>query len=222
MFDYHVERGVSRKLEAQEKARRLRSEGRTLADIASILSVSKSSVSLWVRDMNIEVRRRTPVRRRPHAQHTAKLTKIEACDRMGLDRIGVLSDEAFLVAGVALYAGEGAKRDGNLLFANTDAQMVRFFCAWLRRFFSVEEDRLRLRVYLHDGLDIDSAEGFWSRVTDVPRSQFRAPYRAKADATIRSNKHEHGCAYISYSCSRTHREVMGLIRALLSSDSIPG
>jgi hypothetical protein len=214
--------GYRGKLEAQEKARLLRADGRTLADIATLLGVSKSSVSLWVRDMDIEVRRRMPVRRRPHPFQLAKLAEIDECNRLGRERLVCISDEAFLVAGAALYAGEGAKRDGNVLFANTDAQMVRFFCAWLRRFFSIDEDRLRVRVYLHEGLDIQAAEDFWSAVTGVPRSQFRAPYRAKADASIRSNKHEHGCVYVGYSCSRTHREVMGLVRALLTSGAIPG
>jgi transcriptional regulator with XRE-family HTH domain len=214
--------GYRGKLEAQEKARLLRAEGRTLADIAALLGVSKSSVSLWVRDMDIEVRRRAPTRRRPHPFHLAKLAEVDECNRVGRERLACISEEAFLVAGTALYAGEGAKRDGNVLFANTDAQMVRFFCAWFRRFFSVDEDRLRVRVYLHEGLDIEAAEDFWSAVTGVPRSQFRAPYRAKADASIRSNKHEHGCVYVGYSCSRTHREVMGLVRALLTSGAVPG
>jgi hypothetical protein len=61
---------------------------------------------------------------------------------------------------------------------------------------------------------------FWSTVTNVPLSQFPRPYRADADASRRLNKHEHGCVYVSYSCSRTHRAVMGLVQALLRS-SIP-
>ena len=77
---------------------------------------------------------------------------------------------------------------------------------------------LRVRVYLHEGLDLDAAEDFWSRVTDVPRSQFNRPYRAKPDPSIRRNKHEYGCAYVDYHCSRTHREIMGLVRALLACE----
>ena len=100
--------------------------------------------------------------------------------------------------------------------------MIRFFCAWLRQFFDIDEVRLRVRVYLHEGLDLDAAEKFWSEITAVPRSQFRAPYRAKADPTMRLTKHEHGCAYVGYYCSRTHREVMGLVGALLTSSAIPG
>ena len=36
--------------------------------------------------------------------------------------------------------------------------MIGFFCAWLREFFEVDETRLRVRVYLHDGLDLDAAQ----------------------------------------------------------------
>ena len=42
--------GYRGNVEEQEKARALRAQNRTLADIAQILGVSKSSVSLWVRD----------------------------------------------------------------------------------------------------------------------------------------------------------------------------
>ena len=112
----------------QEQARVLRADGRTLLDIATELGVSKSSVSVWVREVPFEARsRRASPTRRPHPQHLAKVAEIAECDRVGLERIGVLSESAFLAAGAALYAGEGAK--GALLFANTSPEMVAFFCA---------------------------------------------------------------------------------------------
>ncbi len=192
-----------------------------MLDIAMELGVSKSSVSVWVRDVEIEpLKRRPSTNRRPHAQHTAKLAEIAECDRLGRERLSTLSGDAFLAAGAALYAGEGAK--GAVLFANTNPDMVAFFCAWLRRFFTVDESRLRVRVYLHEGLDLERAEQYWSEITRVPREQFRAPYRAKADRTMRRTKHENGCVYVGYSCSRTHREIMGIVRALLTSGAIPG
>jgi len=194
-----------------------------MQDIADALGVSKSSVSLWVRDVPHERQQRRPSRNRvPHAQYLAKVAEIEECNQRGVDCIGVLSDKAFLAAGVALYAGEGSKRDGKVTFANTNVDMMSFFCAWLRRYFRVDESRLRARVYLHEGLDINAAETFWSDVTGIPRSQFTKPYRATPDPSIRTTKHEYGCAYVDYHSSRTHREIMGLVRALLSSKAIPG
>ena len=215
--------GYRGKQQEQERARELRAGGMTLLDIATQLDVSKSSVSTWVRDVPFtpSPRRRGP-KRNTHPASVVKQRQIADLDAEGLERIGTLSDEAFLVAGLALYAGEGSKGDGKVLFANTDPQMVAFFCAWLRRFFVIDETRLRARVYLHAGLDIERAEEFWSTVSGVPRTQFRAPYRAVADPSLRRTKHVHGCAYVYYCCSDTHRRIMGLMRALLLSTAIPG
>ncbi len=215
--------GYRGKVEQQEQARLLRAQNRTLADIAAELDVSKSSVSLWVRDVPFTAsKRRYGPRRRPHPQQAAKILEIEKCAAEGRTRFEALSEDAFFAAGVALYAGEGSKTDGSVSFANCDPDMIRFFAAWLRRFFDVDEPRLRVQVYLHQGLDLDAAHHFWSSVTGVPLGQFRKGHRAVADPTIRHNKHENGCCYLRYHCSHTHRKVMGLVRALLSSDAIPG
>jgi len=215
--------GYRGKVEQQERAREMRARNMTLQDIATELGVSKSSVSLWVRDVAFTPsKRRTGPKRRLHPAREAKLMQVARLDLFGVRRIGTLDDDAFLVAGVALYAGEGAKTDGSVKFANTDSAMVRFFCAWLRRFFTIDEARLRVRVYLHDGLDLAAAEAHWSRVTGVPLTQFGKAYRAVADPSIRHAKHEFGCVYVSYTCATTHRRIMGLVRALLSSSAIPG
>jgi hypothetical protein len=100
--------------------------------------------------------------------------------------------------------------------------MIAFFCAWLRNFLEVDEGRLRVTLYLHQGLDLAAATAYWSRVTGVPESQFGKPYRAVPDPSIRHAKHVHGCVYIRYSCSATHRTIMGLVGALLDGGAIPG
>ena len=216
--------GYRGKVQEQDRARAMRADNMTLQDIATELGVAKSSVSRWVRDVPFtSSERRTGPHRRPHPAHEAKLAQIAALNAEGIVRIGTLADDAFLVAGVALYAGEGSKTDGCVRFANSDPAMIRFFCAWLRRFFTIDESRLRARVYLHHGLDLDAAQAHWSEVSGIPLDQFTKAYRAVPDPSIRRNKHEFGCCYVDYGCSRTHRQVMGLVRALLSSEAaIPG
>jgi hypothetical protein len=100
--------------------------------------------------------------------------------------------------------------------------MVRLFSAWLRRFFDVDETRIRGRLYLPQGLDLRAAEAFWSALANIPLDQFHKPYRAVPDPSIRRSKHEYGCFSVGYACARTHREVIGLVRALLSSKALPG
>jgi hypothetical protein len=216
--------GYRGKLAEREQARRLRATGLPMADIAARLGVSKSSVSLWVRDVAFDPR---PLvtrgrRREPNTLQRRKRAQIDRLLAEGRDRVGRLSEREFLVAGVALYAGEGSKRDGGIILANSDPRMVAFFCSWLRRFFQIDKSRLRVRVYLHQGLDLAAATAFWSEVTGVPESQFLKPYRAAADPSIRHAKHVHGCVGVRYSCSTTHRSIMGLVGALLSDAAIPG
>lgn len=92
--------------------------------------------------------------------------------------------------------------------------------AWLRRFFEIDETRLRLRLYLHQGLDLDAANTFWSELTGIPLTQFGAPYRAIPDPSIRKAKHPLGCPSVCSSCTRTHRSIMGMIDALLSCGAV--
>ena len=216
--------GYRGKLAERQQARQLRRNGLPLAEIAARLGVSKSSVSLWVRDVAFEplpgpVRGR---RRSPNALQRRRQAEVDRLLAEGRARIGRLSEREFLVAGVALYAGEGSKRDGSVIFANSDPQMVVFFCSWLRHFFPIDESRLRVHLYLHQGLDLTGATAFWCQLTGIPESQFSKPYRAVPDPSIRHAKHVHGCVGVRYSCTATHRSIMGLVGALLSDAALPG
>src|SRR5215213_9157791 len=184
--------GYRGKLPERQQARQLRRAGLPLAEIAARLGVSKSSVSLWVRDVEFDapVVRSTRGRRRdPNALQRRKQGEIERLVAEGRERIGRLSEREFLVAGVALYAGEGSKEDGRVRFVNSDPRMVVFFCTWLRHFYEVDESRLRLALYLHQGLDLDASTAYWSALTGIPGTQFTQPYRAVPDPSIRHAKH---------------------------------
>jgi predicted transcriptional regulator len=216
--------GYRGKLAERQQARQLRRTGLPLAEIAARLGVSRSSVSVWVRDVEFSapVRPARGRRREPNALQRRRQAEIDRLVAEGQERIGRLSEREFLVAGVALYAGEGSKTDGSVLFANSDPRMIAFFCAWLRRYFEIDEARLRVRLYLHEGLDLAAAVAFWSGVTGIPASQFQKPYRVIPDPTIRRTKHVHGCVGVRYSCSATHRGIIGLVGALLDGAVIPG
>ena len=162
--------GYGGKLVEQQRARELRADAWTLQDIATELGVSKSSVSLWVRDVEFtpRPRNRGHPSMTPHPWHLRKLAEIERCRREGVERIGQLSEREFLVLGLALYAGEGGKTQGEVRFANSDPSMILVFITWLRRFFEVDELRLRMRLYLHEDLDLEAAVEFWSALTVIP------------------------------------------------------
>lgn len=217
--------GYRGKLEERERARELRAQAWTLQEIATELGVAKSSVSLWVRDVEFDPasRRSAATGRRPrgsdHPLRRRKLAQIERLRVAGIERVGSLSEREFLMAGLGLYAGDGSKGDGQVKLSNSSDLVVGFFCRWLRRFFDIDESRLRVTLYLHQGLDLAAAVTHWSQVTGVPAVQFGKPYRAVPDASIRHNKHVHGCAHVGYGCTRTQREILGLMVALLDAET---
>lgn len=101
--------GYRGKVTEREAARDLRARGWTMDAIAAELGVSKSSVSLWTRDVPFEARpARTGARRRgPNVLQRRKAAEIAELMEAGRQRIGELSEREFLVAGLLLYAGEG-------------------------------------------------------------------------------------------------------------------
>ena len=225
--------GYRGKVAEQDEARRLRALGHTYKEIVEELGVARSSVSLWCRDVEVdeaawraragENYRRANQHRRRNSLTERKQREIDELRECGEVQVGRLSEREFLLVGAMLYAGEGSKTDGCVKLPNSDPRVVLFFVTWLRRFFVVDESRLRVTLYLHDGLDLDAATEFWSELTDIPLSQFTKPYRAKPDPSVRKSKHAMGCPAVVYSCARTHRAVMGLVGALLTCQaSIPG
>ena len=219
--------GYRGKLAEQERARALRAQAWTLNEIAAELGVSKSSVSLWVRGSGSM---RRPVRpgRAPTAtgasdsgperrRLSAGLRRSSVC-RRGRRRIGALSGRDLLIAGTALYAGEGTKTDGAVAFANSDPRMVILFCRWLRQFFVIDEARLRVYLYLHVGLDLDAAVRSGRRPPAFP-------CRSSASRTARSPIRASGArstdgvpAGLRTRAVRPIAGIMGLVEALLSSD----
>ncbi len=216
--------GYDGKYVEREKARELRAQAWTLVEIASELGVSKASVSVWVRDVEFIARpknRGHPAGPR-HPMRLKKDAEIERCRLEALDVIGPVSERDRLMYALALYAGEGGKRDDKILFANNDPDLIRIFLGWLRHQFEIDESRLRMRLYLHADLDLQAALAFWSEATRIPIAQFQKPYRAVADHSIRSNRHLNGCAGVVYSSKLVHRRVMAMIAAVTSSLVNPG
>jgi transcriptional regulator with XRE-family HTH domain len=203
----------------RQRARELRAEAWTLQEIAEELGVSKGSVSAWVRDVVFvpKPRNRGHDSQRPHPLHLRKLAEIERCRVEAEALIGTMSPRDLTMFCLALYAGEGSKTEGAVSLANTDPILLALFARWLRDSFSIDESRLRMRLHLHDDLDLEAATRFWSSVTGVPVDQFTKPYRPPAGPGRKIRRHLNGCATMIYSCSLTHRRVMAMVEAVSSS-----
>ncbi|MEU1120184.1 MULTISPECIES: hypothetical protein [unclassified Streptomyces] len=195
--------------ELRDRARELRLQGRTYNEIQAELGCSKSSVSLWVRDLPSPAPRCTPEEQR--ARMNAGLAELRATQERERQRVrqeataavGPLSDRELFLAGVALYWAEGAKskpyrRSEVLHFINSDPNVIRVFLRWLA-LLGVTKERLTLRLSIHESADVSAAQEFWADVAGVDSAAFgKATLKKHNPRTVRKNTGEsyHGCLII--------------------------
>jgi transcriptional regulator with XRE-family HTH domain len=194
------------------KARDLREQGLDYEEIVAELGVSKSSVSLWVRDLHRppglsyeECRKRAAegVRRYWAAEGPIREAQRQAISAAATAQIGQLNDREILVAGAIAYWCEGAKnkphrRDDRVCFMNTDPMLIRFFLRFLEA-AGIERESLIYRLQIHEIADVEAAQRFWLDVTQADPSQFRRPTLKRHNPrTVRKNTGDgyHGCLRI--------------------------
>jgi hypothetical protein len=189
----------------------MRREGRSYREIQAVVGVSKSTLSLWLRDVPLtEEQQRALTVRGPeattgrHAENRAVAARRRSAVRAGArDQITRLAESELFVAGVVAYWAEGSKnkpwRHGqSVQFMNSDPAMIRLFLCWLR-LLDVSPDRLIFRLHIHESADAAEAIRFWSRVVEAPESQFGRPtLKTHNPQTVRINvgSEYHGCLLV--------------------------
>jgi len=111
--------------------------------------------------------------------------------------------------GLMLYWGEGDKT-GNYFVAltNTDIKVLKYFVSWLRKYFDIDEKRLRGRLYIWGLFDEDKAKKSWSKELNIPISQFTKSYISKSKPNIRKARHKYGVCRVSYGSTKIFKEIM--------------
>jgi predicted transcriptional regulator len=218
------------------KARALREQGLDYNRISAELGVSKSSVSLWVRDLPRpqrlsyeECRNRAAegVRRYWEAERPAREAKREAVRAAAAAQIGVLTQRELLIAGAIAYWCEGTKskpqrQEDRVSFMNGDPRLIRFFLRFLDA-AGVNPAQVCYRVYIHENADIVGAGLYWLEVTGADPGQFQRPTLKRHNPqTVRWNVGDgyHGCLRIDVQQSADlYRRIEGWARASMNAAS---
>lgn len=195
--------------DVRARARELRLQGLTYDQIQLELGCSKSSISLWVRDLPKPERRRSKEEASAVAkrgwERTLQLREAErqeAKDAAARES-GPLSERELFLVGVGLYWAEGSKdkayaRRERVIFVNSDPDMIRLHLAWLR-LLGVKDEHLRYSLMIHETADTHGAERFWADLTGANVSQFlKTTLKRHNPKTTRKNTGEsyHGCLAI--------------------------
>ncbi|MFH8622571.1 helix-turn-helix domain-containing protein [Streptomyces vietnamensis] len=191
------------------RARELRLQGWTYDQIQAELGCSKSSISLWVRDLPKPEPRYTPEEQRAlmreglAQRHLARRDEYEAAREAAKAEIREMTDKELLIAGVALYWAEGAKskpysRRERVVFINSDPRVILTFLAWLQ-LLDVAEERISFRLMIHESADVRGTEQYWADLVGVGIDQLkRTTLKKHNPLTTRKNTGEtyRGCLVV--------------------------
>lgn len=212
-------------------ARELRRAGSSIKEIASKLRVSKSSASLWCRDIVLrEEQIKTLFHReivgrekgRIKSQETHRIERqrrYEHFHRLGYEQISALNNHDLFLIGIALYWSEGSKNDGRVLLTNSDPHIVRLFLRWIQEFFGVQSKEITCRVAINiEHLDRrDEIERYWSDIVQLPQTQFTKTtiIKSKWAKTYENREKYHGVMEVRVQKSTNlSYQIMGTIDGL--------
>ena len=217
-----------------QKARaiELRKEGKTYREILEIVSVAKSSLSIWLRSVGLALPqeqritqlRKDTQRKGADARRNNRLAEIDDLITKGKEEVGKLSERELWLIGTALYWAEGSKQrekniSSGIMFSNQDFRMIIVFLKWLQM-LGIEEQDIYFELYVHRNRK-DEAELFkkwWAKTVDIiPERMNRIYFKNGNPTTKRTNIGDlyHGLLRIRVKTSTSlNRQVNGWIAGI--------
>jgi transposase-like protein len=214
------------KTEERELARTIRrQEGAPIKEIARRVGVAASSVSRWVRDIELTpAQEQELLRRNPAYNRQLSGTAIQAANRRA-ERVAYQEEgrnlarqrESCHVAGCMLYWAEGEKDRNTLRFYNSDPEMVRFFVLFLRKYFDLRDEEIRITCnlfadHIRRQLEI---EQFWLDVAQLSKRSLCKSYvnvYSKHSKKKRTNRLPYGTVRVTVNRTRIVQSIFGSIQ----------
>jgi transposase len=212
-------------------AEAMRRHGHSYSEIQQVVGVSKSSLSLWLKDLPLTEEHRIAIEQRKvagrartvEALRGRRMARSQHTRDSAEGQIRELAESELFVAGVVAYWAEGAKgkpwsASPSVTFMNSDPGMIRLFLAWLT-LLGIGPERLSYRVSIHESADVDAAVAFWAEVVGVAPSEFmRTTLKRHNPTTVRKNVGGtyHGCLAVRVKRStELGRQIAGWFEGLV-------
>jgi hypothetical protein len=211
------------RIEDKNKAIKMRKSGMSYSQIKAELGVSKSTLSLWLRDLPLSDKRLRELR--DFSQVRIEKTRITKLKNKTARRDTVLSrvkidfahnKNPLFIGGFYLYWGEGTKSaEYTIALTNTDPGIIKTYLAWLR-LIHVDINDCRVKLHLYADQDIKDSIKFWSEITQIPSSHFYKPYIK--ETALKSKTYRgmfgHGTCSVYYHNRDTYEYVMAGLQIL--------
>lgn len=178
---------ISKWFKIKEKAIKMRRAGNSLRDVSVALSIPKSTLSGWFKDIKLSVKHQKVLNKR-HADALVKARKISAIihKEQKIQRLKHAEDEAEKVIGsvnlndtniiettlALLYLGEGFKKSSRTGMGNSDPQILKFFLWTMLNVYKLDITKIRFDLHLRADQDEMLMKKYWSEELQVPLERF--------------------------------------------------
>jgi hypothetical protein len=195
----------------------------SMKSIAKEVGASLSSVSRWVRDVELTADQLATLEVQAfngHVQGRAVNSAVRRRARLIAQQEGrqfAERREALHVAGCMLYWAEGAKDRNQIRFTNSDPEMAKFFVKFLRTYFNLEDENIRITCNLFaDHLERQrEIEQFWLETLLLPQGSLcnsTVNVYSKYSKKKRANKLPYGTCRVVVSRTRIVQSIFGSIQ----------
>ena len=188
----------------KEEAISLREKGFSINDIARAVNVSKGTVSLWVRDIELTTKQRDKLTKRGFSVSAIEKRRVNRIENTRLKHqivvdkakqdINTISHQDLLLIGAALYWGEGSKVNRNVAsLANSDPAVIKIMMRFFKEICNVEPGKFRGHIHTFSHKNVEESEVYWSVVSGIPLNQFYKTYSKPSIASKnKKNSLPHG------------------------------
>ncbi len=210
----------------KDKAKELRRKGKSLNEIVNELGISKSTASIWVRDIKLKKSQAISLRNGSHRPEVVERRRVsrlfnEREKRQALIDIAAkdikdISNKELQIIGTMLYWAEGRKRGQRIVtFSNSDPEMIRTMMRFFREICKVDEEKFRGGIHIHTNGNTIAAEKFWSQVAQIPLKQFYKTYAMNSSVSKNKTKTlPYGTLDVSVCDVKLFLKIMGWIEKI--------
>lgn len=211
--------------DTKNRARALRKDGLSYGQISQTLNISKSTLHLWIHGIRRSteliafdklrwIKEIQPMGAQANKKRKEQMIK-QIIDDANKEIIKLkLSKKVMKIMLVLLYWAEGSKMGGTVAFANTDPRLVLLFITLLRKCYTIDEKKLRVRLHLHYYHRVKKVRKFWSELLEVPEKQFNRIYHKTRSKEKTFRRNYGGICFVRYNSVYLKEQIVQYAYAL--------
>ncbi len=182
------------------QATRLRKLGLSYGEISRKLQVSKSTLSFWLKEVELEPEQKKRLYTKqtfilnsgPQSQKNRRIREVDAIIKSAAAEIETpISLNAYRLFGTALYWAEGSKSQ-MFDMTNSDPNLILFWVTWLDKIFKIPAASLKATLNIYPQQNENDLKRFWSDLTGIPVENFRKSYVKPLSKNYKKNNLYYG------------------------------